>query len=113
MVEKLIVSEDNAGAIKILNTILKLNPPNAAQYQQVLDQLLNPQDWNTAVFQNLCINANTAVSIPGRKRAEGDQIRAKTRNLFKQNLAMRHGAISGDSRQPLNHFLGWFSVIKP
>ena len=44
MVEKLIVSEDNAGAIKILNTILKLNPPNAAQYQQVLDQLLNPQD---------------------------------------------------------------------
>ncbi len=41
IVEKLLVSGDHAGAVKVLNTILKLNPPNANEYQQVLEQLLN------------------------------------------------------------------------
>jgi tetratricopeptide (TPR) repeat protein len=40
IIEKLLVSGDHPGAVKILNSILKLNPPNASEYQQVLDQLL-------------------------------------------------------------------------
>lgn len=40
IVEKLLTSGDHPGAIKILNTVLKLNPPNAREYQQVLNQLL-------------------------------------------------------------------------
>ena len=44
IVEKLMVSGDHSGAIKILNTVLKLNPPNANEYKQVLNQLLQQAD---------------------------------------------------------------------
>lgn len=38
---RLIDTEDNAGAIKVIHTILKLNPPNAAEYKNILEQLLS------------------------------------------------------------------------
>jgi tetratricopeptide (TPR) repeat protein len=37
---RLIDAEDNAGAIKVINRILKLNPPNAAEYKNILEQLM-------------------------------------------------------------------------
>lgn len=41
LADHLVSAEDIPGAIKIINTILKLNPPNAAEYQALLDKILN------------------------------------------------------------------------
>lgn len=41
IVEKQLTAGDHAGALKIINTILKLNPPNADEYRQIRNQILN------------------------------------------------------------------------